>query len=124
MAHHMNRTPARTTRTTRAMANAMANTMVLYSRADMMQRTRSITERYLKEKDTIAVVVVPANITRVRDSQVHARARGKEGERGERERERALSGFVCRSRGGAVLSQFIHIGITNYCDRFRFSRIL
>ena len=38
--------------------------------ADMMQRTRSITERYLKEKDTIAVVVVPANITRVRDSQV------------------------------------------------------
>ena len=36
----------------------------------MMQRTRAITERYLKEKDTIAVVVVPANITRVRDSQV------------------------------------------------------
>jgi hypothetical protein len=35
----------------------------------MMQRTRQITERYLSDKNSIAVVVVPANITRVRDSQ-------------------------------------------------------
>jgi hypothetical protein len=37
--------------------------------ADMMSRTRAITKRYIREPDTIIVVVVPANITRVRDSQ-------------------------------------------------------
>lgn len=37
--------------------------------ADMMTRTRSITESYMRQPDTIVVVVVPANITRVRDSQ-------------------------------------------------------
>ena len=36
---------------------------------DMMSRTRSISERYLRNSNTIVVVVVPANITRVRDSQ-------------------------------------------------------
>eukprot|EP00965_Chrysotila_dentata_P079545 2623072-Pleurochrysis_carterae.AAC.1 len=37
--------------------------------ADMMSRTRNITERYLRGANTIVVAVVPANITRVRDSQ-------------------------------------------------------
>lgn len=37
--------------------------------ADMMSRTRAITERYMRDANTIVVVVVPANITRVRDSQ-------------------------------------------------------
>eukprot|EP00965_Chrysotila_dentata_P166100 5484254-Pleurochrysis_carterae.AAC.1 len=37
--------------------------------SDMMQRTRNITEKYLRCEDTIVVAVVPANITRVRDSQ-------------------------------------------------------
>jgi len=37
--------------------------------ADMMQKTRAITERYLRDSNTIVVAVVPANITRVRDSQ-------------------------------------------------------
>jgi len=35
----------------------------------MMQRTRALTESYLRQTNTIVVVVVPANITRVRDSQ-------------------------------------------------------
>eukprot|EP00965_Chrysotila_dentata_P156343 5164757-Pleurochrysis_carterae.AAC.1 len=37
--------------------------------ADMMQRTRNISDRYLRHENTIVVTVVPANITRVRDSQ-------------------------------------------------------
>jgi len=37
--------------------------------ADMMARTRAISQRYLQDPNTIVVVVVPANITRVRDSQ-------------------------------------------------------
>jgi hypothetical protein len=37
--------------------------------ADMMSRTRAISERYLRDSNTIVVAVVPANITRVRDSQ-------------------------------------------------------
>jgi GTPase SAR1 family protein len=37
--------------------------------ADMMQRTRAISETYLRDAHTIVVAVVPANITRVRDSQ-------------------------------------------------------
>ena len=37
--------------------------------ADMMSRTRALSERYLRDHSTIVVAVVPANITRVRDSQ-------------------------------------------------------
>jgi GTP-binding protein EngB required for normal cell division len=37
--------------------------------ADMMERTRAISEKYLLDAHNIVVVVVPANITRVRDSQ-------------------------------------------------------
>ena len=37
--------------------------------ADMMERTRRITELYLAQPNTVVVAVVPANITRVRDSQ-------------------------------------------------------
>ena len=48
--------------------------------ADMMTRTRAITERYLRDRSTIVVAVVPANITRVRDSQAMqlVQAAGKE----------------------------------------------
>ena len=35
----------------------------------MMSRTRALSERYLRDSSTIVVAVVPANITRVRDSQ-------------------------------------------------------
>lgn len=46
----------------------------------MMQRTRAITQRYLGCPSTIVVVVVPANSTRVRDSQAMqlVQAAGKE----------------------------------------------
>eukprot|EP00965_Chrysotila_dentata_P059862 1985296-Pleurochrysis_carterae.AAC.1 len=37
--------------------------------ADMMQRTRNISDRYLCHDNTIVVAVVPANITRVCDSR-------------------------------------------------------
>eukprot|EP00965_Chrysotila_dentata_P231870 6198612-Pleurochrysis_carterae.AAC.1 len=37
--------------------------------SDMMQRTRNITDKYLRCEDTIVIAVVPANTTRVRDSQ-------------------------------------------------------
>ena len=37
--------------------------------ADMMLRTRKITEQYMCRADTVCVCVVPANATRVRDSQ-------------------------------------------------------
>jgi GTPase SAR1 family protein len=48
--------------------------------ADMMSRTRAISERYLRDSNTIVVAVVPANITRVRDSQAMqlVQAAGKE----------------------------------------------
>ncbi|KAH8061769.1 mitochondrial fission protein [Aureococcus anophagefferens] len=37
--------------------------------ADMMEQTRKITEHYMCRADTVCVCVVPANATRVRDSQ-------------------------------------------------------